>query len=399
MSGWKNGPVHIASSASYQDVAALKVPAGRWIVWAKLFITTDGWGGILTARCKLDSSGGPSHHAAVDVTNLPLDGIDRQSMALSTWASFRAGGKVTLSCGGTVAARWIKIMAMKVGTLTTTDMATGFKTTVGSSQPNVVAGWKNPSTKIVEGTTETVASLALGGGSWAVRATFTVLQSHGFPGSICRLTIGGVVRDTTRFPWGQGKMVVDLQTATSLARGQSVKVTCEVEDMSTGHGGGAYELGASEIRITAVKLGTLVTFDADDDPVAHGSGLPKAYYESAPKQKLSTSLWSTVAHVDLEPGRWMAFSRAQLGYPAPLSDWYFNGHLQCQLIAGSDYDQSHVEDGLTPSLPLAVVHRFADDGRIRLSCSADDAKANDPAEITAIRITVFKLGSLSNVAL
>jgi hypothetical protein len=396
VSGWKNGPVHIFSVDSYRDVATLDLPAGRWVAWAKLFISTDGWGGVLTVECKLDSAHGPSHRAIVEVTDGALDGTPRQSMALSTWASFRDGGKLVLSCRGAAAAHWIKIMAMRIGTLTTADLTTGTKKSVGSSQPTVVVGSKNAAITIVEGTAETVATMPLGAGNWAVRTSFTVFERSGFPETTCRLSVGGIVRDSARVLWNLGHTVVDLQTATPIGRGQSVKVTCELPN-DPGETG-VQKIDAGDVRITAVKLGTLVTFDGDGNAITHGSGLPKAYFKKAPKYVLSSAQPANVAWVDVEPGRWMAFSRAQLG-SAVSNPWYFHGHLQCQLIAVPDYDQSHVERRETPGLPLAVVHRFSEGGRVKLRCGADDAEPINPTAITAIRVIAFKLGSLQNLAL
>jgi hypothetical protein len=172
-------------------------------------------------------------------------------------------------------------------------------------------------------------------------------------------------------------------------------VSCTVESGAANEG---EYIETSNVRVTGVKLGTLVTFDSNGNAVSHGSGLPKAYYRKVPKQVLSDTNWSDVASVDVGLGPVMAFSRAQLGSAQP-NPWYWWGHLQCQLIASPDYDQSPVEGWETPGLPLAVGHQFGIGGTVRLRCASDNVDSANHTAITSIRITVFKLGSLQNIAL
>jgi hypothetical protein len=195
--------------------------------------------------------------------------------------------------------------------------------------------------------------------------------------------------------WNLGHTVVELESAVSLSRSQSVKITCAVE---SGAGGGGEYINVGNLRITAVKLGTLVTFDSRGNQVTHGSGLPKAYFRTAPKNVLTNGSWSDVASLNLEAGRWMVFSRAQLA-SAQENPWYWWGNLQCQLVASPDYDQSPIEGWETPGLPLAIVHQFDAPGPARLRCRADNADPLNSSAIDSIRVTALKLGSLVNVAL
>ena len=141
------------------------------------------------------------------------------------------------------------------------------------------------------------------------------------------------------------------------------------------------------LRITAVKLGTLVTYDSDGIPHGVGSGAPTAMFKTEAAGSLVNATNMTLGFIDVGAGNWMAFAKAE-----------FQGEeAACQLETASDFDRS--EEHPWGDVAAQVVHVATSGETFRFRCVAPGATSSNPAQFRAIHLTAFRLGSLQNVAM
>lgn len=128
ISGWHNGPLGIPrKTAGYKRLTSLSLPWGRWSVLAKLWVDTESGttdhAGLVTCRLVF---GSVADEATIDFSKPPswasTYGLP-QPMALAISYSSIEPGPVELRCrrakaGGPVKAYFIKITAIKAGSLT-----------------------------------------------------------------------------------------------------------------------------------------------------------------------------------------------------------------------------------------------------------------------------------------
>ena len=111
--GYKDGPIAIPDLVG--QVAALPLPAGKYVVSAKLYLSSgDTDGASAYCRLRVGNSWDDSFQVATVGTNMV------ETMALNAASSLSAPGNVTLRCqdyGDGVTANWIKITAIRAGTL------------------------------------------------------------------------------------------------------------------------------------------------------------------------------------------------------------------------------------------------------------------------------------------
>ena len=108
-SGWKNGPVAVPQSLG--TVAAMGLPAGKYVVFAKLWFENPGPGTHLT-DCKLTI--GNSWDWIYEET------LGHEAIALNAAGELTQPGQVKLLCRtdtNNVSANWIKITAIRAGVL------------------------------------------------------------------------------------------------------------------------------------------------------------------------------------------------------------------------------------------------------------------------------------------
>jgi hypothetical protein len=127
--GWNNGPIPI-DSMSWQKLSGLTLPAGRYLVTAKLHVRRlpRPWGGEYkpqSAECRLMIGN------SWDVAETTLSAAHSFAALTMTAASALADiGTANLSCrlsghvilSGPLDAGWIKITALEVGTLRVVEM-------------------------------------------------------------------------------------------------------------------------------------------------------------------------------------------------------------------------------------------------------------------------------------
>jgi hypothetical protein len=395
VSGWKDGPISAPVSSSLSQVAVLPLPAGRWIVWAKLYVSNDNPDihSQIIVRCRLGVAtiaGFLGHTGTVKVGHEEVSISSRHSIALNTSLNFSSDtGKVALRCAGDEAGaslHWIKIMAMRVGTIGLVDMETGNKSTYGTGGPVAILGERAGPINLPEDVTTSVGKLTLASGRWAVRTSFSLVEDAD-PFFNCRLNVNGVSADSQDISPDEPRAVIVMDTAVWSTNNIKINVTC--------HGfqsAGDYTTNefVRDVRISAVKLGTLTTFDNRGRAYDHGSGQPKAWFKAVGPRYLSSRQWMDVAWLDVGAGKWMVLAKAQVASGTAVT---------CQLTASSDYDQSATSTFSELALPFGVVHTFAAPGRVRLRCIAPDVATGDSELIRAIRLTAFQLGSLQNVPL
>jgi hypothetical protein len=118
-SGYHDAPITLPSSLA--AIATLRVPAGNYAVFAKLTV----WNGENiddTLTCKL-VAGADFDTSLTVLTGNSVPYADYAAMALNVVHHFARRGKIQLQCtGGSVdtQASWIKITAIKAGSLSNT---------------------------------------------------------------------------------------------------------------------------------------------------------------------------------------------------------------------------------------------------------------------------------------
>jgi hypothetical protein len=127
--GFKNGPVTLPFSATtFTILAHLPLPAGKYVIFATANITNNAGTGYTDARCQLVASTGDVDEAEVALQDVNTVGSAHAgSMALNVVADMSAAaGGVDLTCRnegtGSSNARFIRISAIRVGTLSNTGL-------------------------------------------------------------------------------------------------------------------------------------------------------------------------------------------------------------------------------------------------------------------------------------
>jgi hypothetical protein len=391
ISGWKDGPVSMPPFGSPLLMASLQVPSGRWIAWAKLFVAYNEADGSSIVTCLLKSSGasGETNRGVVKVANPDWIPPSKQPLSLTTPGVFgRGGGSFRVECGsqgglGGVTAHWIKIVAMRVGTLKRVHIGPRNQvTTTGSGSPTVVFGSRGQVDLPLDQPV-TVGSISLAPGAWWIHASFSYEEGpEGY--ADCELRYGNIVRDSVHIEADHLNVVSVLEAAVTSSTTKVAKVICVGERYFALEGP---DQPVTNFRITAVKLGTLIR-DGRGGPSTYGSGWPRAKYKAVASVHATPGAWATLTQVPVEAGDWLFLAKAEVDANAPDSF----APADCQLRAEGDFDQTELGSWGDLSFPFAVVHRFPGSSTATLKCL--------PTESTwasQIRLIAFRLGSLLNV--
>ena len=114
--GFKNGPVTVTGS-TLKTVASMSLGAGNWAIFAKAFLHGGAAPSVVTCQLTAGADFDPADAALETGPSTAFE----QTIALNVAHKFATAGSVTLACkspGTTVSVNFIKITAIKAGTLT-----------------------------------------------------------------------------------------------------------------------------------------------------------------------------------------------------------------------------------------------------------------------------------------
>jgi hypothetical protein len=277
--------------------------------------------------------------------------------------------------------------------------ATGAATpSAKSSLPALVNG-KKAGPVTVRTRQRTVASLALTKGRWLVFAKAIIVGTGGnnssHLGVDCRLKVGKRSDLVTAVPKndnGPGSRVPILLTAAGiLKRSGNTTVTCVAEV------GGATKI--RDIRVTAVKVGTLTTRKtvtvASGPAATTGSGKPVVISakQGSPRDIVGNGTYQQAAAVPLSAGLWWITAKG-VADEANASGTDFD----CQLLTGgvlSDVAKFGLQSagpnpGDAAPFTLVGIHDFASPGNAAVECQGDTGY-----RVRNVVINAMKLGTLN----
>jgi hypothetical protein len=120
-SGYNNGPISLPATLS--TIATMRVPAGSYAIFGKLVVfnneNTDD-----TLTCQL-VAGADFDYSYVVLTGNSVPYANSAALALNVVHHFPRAGKIQLKCTGNgvdTNAQWIKITAIKTGSLSNTHL-------------------------------------------------------------------------------------------------------------------------------------------------------------------------------------------------------------------------------------------------------------------------------------
>lgn len=117
--GFKNGPVSFTGAG--KTVASMTLDKGSWDIFAKAWL--HGGPSPVVVTCVL--AAGPDFDSTTAALEVGPTSAFAQAIALNVSHKFSAAGSVKLQCtsiGTTVSANFIKISAIKAGTLTSVKL-------------------------------------------------------------------------------------------------------------------------------------------------------------------------------------------------------------------------------------------------------------------------------------
>ncbi|HYI23376.1 MAG TPA: hypothetical protein VEX62_12175 [Candidatus Limnocylindrales bacterium] len=386
--GERAGPVTISGGSNITTIASLTVPVGTWVAFAKMDAHVEELARDVV--CELTSPGeyqrirtraGAAFHEAPGVANVSLN-------VVHTFTDLP--GKFRLRCRAEdpgVTARNVRLIAMRVGTLTEHSLELGSSTTTGSTKPEVIHAHTQSAVSVYSDNFRSIATLPLPDGRWWIQAYLSVVEteSSGAPiGYECQMTVGGQTDavDGTLDP-GDATMVSFNIAAIITPRTtlDDVRVRCKAEF------GGAFEAG--QMSITAMKLGTLTRVDlAGGSTTTSGEGKPVAIHGQRLTAPDLDKTYKNVGEFGFG-GSFIASAKITA----------IDGEtVQCRLRDGLDSDQSmeeYPDYGRTMAMQIAS----SDSPRIRRTLSVqcrDPDYASQPAgDVEYVKITALRLGTLT----
>lgn len=392
--GEKAGPIAIGQSDStFTTIASLAVPVGTWVAFAKFDARVPEF--AVDISCEFVAGAGASQTRQRGSSRVGIGGEDELGSANFSFnlehTFTNLAGKFILRCraeASIVTANFIRIMAIRVGTMTKRPLGGGAPTTAGSGKPVIVHGYRNVPVSIPNSDTlGPVAAMPLPAGKWWIRADFTVFQLEGtsVPHDFgCQLEAG----DQKDAVFGQvtidnDSTMVDFNLVTSITPRRTlddVRLRCRVE--------GSFE--ARDVRITALQLGTVTNkLFTNGSSTTTGSGLPTAMHGQRFLAPDLTTSYATLGQIGLNAGKWLV--------SAKVSAW--DGHaVQCRLRDGIDADQAYEE---FPSDRRTMAMHIADAGRrsrqLSIACRNPlGPSENHPvADIRYVKVTAIRVATLT----
>jgi hypothetical protein len=185
----------------------------------------------------------------------------RMVMALQVAGTFGpSGGVARFECASQNTGHgfsWLKITAMRLGSLTQRDLDAGTSTTSGSGTPRVIHATQNGTNAISLPKTsfKTIAQTSLGAGKWIVRANAWIqAQGGAMPIRVeCKL----VGSNTSLSSFSMSPAFLDgplwMQIAHSSGSATDVRLRCK-------RVGSGWSFRFVLVHITAMRVGTLTNF-------------------------------------------------------------------------------------------------------------------------------------------
>lgn len=404
VSGSRDASVDI-DTPSPQTIAKLDLYAGRWVVWAKLTVGEQSQSlQFLMVTCDLGAGASQRHTAETDVM-FPEQPVGEQTMELSQVVTLpiRGGGTaVVLRCKGETKASRIRMMAMRIGTLTQVDITAQTQTVAGQGPPFVVHGQRDISMP-VPGESDglvTVGQLPLAAGNWWIHVTLplaTNLASHDLEVTVDCMVQAGAENDSgaTRL-WGHiGRSHTAVMDLTHhFASPGTARIRC-ASDAPAGRA------RIDSVRITAIKVGALTeeVFFGGGRPTTTGAGSPRVIAGAdGGAMSIDDDGWRAVESIDLSSTTWMMVAKLSIKPPETILK------ATCRLVAVSGNASDTATTGSfvgERTLTMRVAAKLGSFPEAHLACRNDtypgfdgDVFVVDRIHITALRVTTLLIDPL-----
>ena len=387
--GERAGPIAISGSSNFTTIASLTVPVGTWVAFAKMDAHVEEIDQDVV--CELTS---PGEYQRVRTRTGEIyywSDPGAANVSLNIVHTFTdLPGKFRLRCRAEdpgVTARNIRIMAMRVGTLTEHSLESGNATTTGSTRPEVIHAHSQSAVSVNTGYFTSIATLPLPDGQWWIRADLSVGSENAWTDYECQMTVGGQTDAVDgRLEPGEATMVSFNIAAIITPRTtvDDVRVRCK----------NFYDrpIDAGQISITAIKLGTLSRIDlSNGSSTTSGEGKPVAIHAQRLTSPHLGKTYKNVGDVGLG-GKWIASAKVtSTGIET----------LQCRLRDGQDSDQSIEElpdNGRTMAMQTASSGSTRTRRSLALQCRDPDHEPQllgFKAKVTYVKMTALKVGTLT----
>ena len=258
-----SGLIEVPKDGTQHIIASVDLPAGRWLTTATANLSARGISSCTLGR----GTEVQTQYLNVDstATGTLYENWTQSAAVFIQAVRIPAGGgtvvfKCILASGEDPRLRvgQTRLDAVRVGTLTTRDMASSETTKVGSGSPEIVFGQRDLVTTVDSLEPVTVGRIDLPAGRWWVRAVVPMARGSAGSGPTevyanCTLKLGSTTAsarlgfsDTSR------RNSAALQVAGALTASGKATVRCGLVDGTTA-------TVAQGVRIVALRVGTLVT--------------------------------------------------------------------------------------------------------------------------------------------
>jgi len=313
-----------------EPFATLRLPKGRWVarVVARWDLVGDSSVADIVCWTTITSSGELDRHTVRTMTLGPyfhdsdLTGQVTGSIAMSAAANVSQprGGKVQVRCRNVgedlIVLREVRIVALRAGQLTI--VSPSGTSTWGSGAPHVRQLRRPGAVQVpVTSATETMSSLDLGAGAWWISAHFALrVEDNGsyiYPVNWrCRLGLDDSVDraggDLESYVLERNRTTATMELAARTATALPVRLRCGVTNEYP-------TLRVEDLRITAIKAGTLILGDGSADATwsSTGSGRPRVIHAHLPESGpiVGAAPIALVARVPLTGGKWLVTAKYQ----------------------------------------------------------------------------------------
>jgi len=335
------GPNHMSQASNPAAYLTLKVPAGRWVAWARL--QTYSTQIRRHIKCTLTATNGalgrpsPAAGQSAQVTTLAQDEFDTIALTASI-KSLRSQVTFALRCRdesstqqrGNVDALQSRIVAMRLSSLTQTQLQNaGSSSSAPSPQgrstspAELTVGYRTSDLSIPKsGSPQTLATLALAAGLWSIRTSFSIVALSGnetgdpINRGNCRLVLAtntspvSTTADAVFVNIGdpghdEDREAYYLDTSGALGTPGVVKLQCW---QTVGQG----ELVVRNLRIAALKDASLKIGNASTGSVSssYGRGIPAVRYTRTQAAfQIPDSPETIVGWIKLPAGTWYVYAK------------------------------------------------------------------------------------------